>query len=105
VKNSTLTPSAFLVLQDYGKQKEAESLLLDTTVKETDLVFSNLGKPLRSNTVSRAWFMLALKAGVKVIRLHDARHTRASLMLKQGIHPKIVKERLGHSTISITLDT
>ena len=49
--------------------------------------------------------MLAAKAGVKVIRLHDARHTHASLMLKQGVHPKIVQERLGHATISITLDT
>ena len=37
--------------------------------------------------------------------MHDARHTHASLMLKQGIHPKIVQERLGHSTIAITLDT
>jgi len=49
--------------------------------------------------------MLAIKAGVKVIRFYDARHTHASLMLKQGAHPKIVQERLGHSTISITLDT
>jgi len=49
--------------------------------------------------------MLAARAGVKVIRLHDARHTHASLMLKQGIHPKIVQERLGHATIAITLDT
>ena len=39
------------------------------------------------------------------IRLHDARHTHASLMPKQGIHPKIVPERLGHSTIAITIDT
>ena len=36
---------------------------------------------------------------------YDARHTHASLMLKQGIHPKIVQERLGHTSISITLDT
>ena len=49
--------------------------------------------------------MLATRVGLKVIRLHDARHTHASLMLKQGIHPKIVQERLGHSTIAITLDT
>lgn len=100
-----LPPSAYLVLQDYRKQKEAEGLLLDTPLKDTDLAFSALGKPLRPNTVSRAWSLLATKAGVKVIRLHDARHTHASLMLKQGIHPKIVQERLGHSTISITLDT
>ena len=38
-------------------------------------------------------------------RLHDARHTHASLMLKQGVHPKIVQERLGHASIQITLDT
>ena len=43
--------------------------------------------------------------GVKVIRFHDARHTHASLWLKLGIHPKIVQERLGHSTLAIILDT
>jgi len=48
---------------------------------------------------------LVKRAGLEGIRLHDARHTHASLMLKQGIHPKIVQERLGHSTIAITLDT
>jgi integrase len=41
----------------------------------------------------------------KNIRLHDARHTHATIMLKQGVHPKVVQERLGHSTISTTLDT
>jgi integrase len=41
---------------------------------------------------------------LKGIRLHDLRHTHASLMLKQGIHPKIVSERLGHASIQITLD-
>ena len=45
------------------------------------------------------------QTGLKVIRSHDARHSHASLMLKQGIHPKVVQERLGHSSISITLDT
>ena len=49
--------------------------------------------------------MLATHAGLKVIRLHDARHTHASIMLKQGIHPKIVQERLGHASIQMTLDT
>lgn len=100
-----LPPSAFLIMSEYHKQKEAESTLLGTILNDSELVFSALGKPLRPNTVSRAWSNLAIKAGVRVIRLHDARHTHASLMLKQGIHPKVVQERLGHSTISITLDT
>jgi integrase len=47
---------------------------------------------------------LANRVGLKGVRLHDARHTHASLMLKQGIHPKIVQERLGHASIKITLD-
>jgi len=70
------------------------------------LVFSHLdGKPLLPNTVTHAWIKLVRRTGLKGIRLHDARHTHASLMLKQGVHPKIVQERLGHSSIQITLDT
>ena len=79
---------------------------LGIPLKDDDLVFSTFeGKPLRPNTITRAWAIVAARAGVKVIRLHDARHTHASIMLKQGIHPKIVQERLGHSSIAMTLDT
>ncbi len=45
------------------------------------------------------------RTGLKPIRLHDARHSHASLLLKQGAHPKVVQERLGHAGIQITLDT
>ena len=60
---------------------------------------------LLPNTVTHNWIKLVRRAGLDGIRLHDARHTHASLMLKQGVHPKIVQERLGHSSIQITLDT
>jgi integrase len=40
-----------------------------------------------------------------VIRLHDLRHTHATLALQAGVHPKVVSERLGHATASTTLDT
>ena len=69
------------------------------------MIFSTYyNKPLRPNTIDRAWVAIAKRAGVKAFRFHDARHTHASLMLKQGIHPKVVQERLGHSSISTTLD-
>ena len=55
--------------------------------------------------MTHAWIKLVRHTGLKGIRLHDARHSHASLMLKQGIHPKVVQERLGHSSIVITLDT
>ncbi len=45
------------------------------------------------------------KAGLPHIRFHDLRRTHATLLLKAGIHPKIVSERLGHANIGITLDT
>jgi len=96
-----LSPSVIPILSDH-KEKMRAILPL----KEDSLVFcTHEGTPLRPNSVSRAWTMLAARCGVKVIRFHDARHTHASLMLKQGIHPKIVQERLGHSGIAITLDT
>lgn len=101
-----LSPSAILVMRDYKEEIERRARELGTTIKDTDLIFSRLdGTPLRPNTVTRCWNEISKKAGVKQIRLHDARHTHASLMLKQGIHPKIVQERLGHSSISMTLDT
>lgn len=101
-----MPPSAFLVLEACRKAKETESLMLGVRLNDSDLVFSTIeGKPLRPNTVTRAWPTMAARAGVKVIRLHDARHTHACLMLKQGIHPKVIQERLGHASIAITLDT
>ena len=47
---------------------------------------------------------LARRSGLHGIRLHDLRHTHATLMLKAGVHPKVVSERLGHANIGITLD-
>jgi len=80
-------------------------MLLGTTLLEDDFVFSDLnGKPLLPGTITQAWRKLARQTGLQGTRLHDARHTHASLMLKQGTHPKIVQERLGHATISTTLD-
>jgi integrase len=101
-----LPPSALLVLQSYRRAAEIVSgTFADDGLKDTDLVFNNLGRPLRPNTVTRAWSVTASRAGVRRIRFHDARHTHAVLMLRQGVHPKIVQERLGHSSLAITLDT
>ncbi|MFH0768643.1 MAG: tyrosine-type recombinase/integrase, partial [Chloroflexota bacterium] len=74
-------------------------------VTDSDLVFCHWnGSPLLPSSITHTWLKLARRCGLKGIRLHDARHTHASLLLKQGIHPKIVQERLGHAGISITLD-
>jgi integrase len=52
------------------------------------------------------WFHRALdQAALPRIRIHDLRHTAATHLLNRGVHPKVVQELLGHSTISLTLDT
>lgn len=64
------------------------------------------GGPIRKNNLIRRWFKPLLeKAGLPEIRFHDLRHTAATLLLTLGVHPKVVQERLGHSQISVTLDT
>ena len=73
---------------------------------DTGLVFTKEnGEALDPETITR-WFRVAVKnAMLPEIRLHDLRHTHATLALQAGIHPKVVSERLGHATVSITLDT
>jgi integrase len=62
------------------------------------------GRTLAVQTVYARWHRLLTRAGVPLVRPHDARHTTATLMLGQGVHPKLVSEMLGHATVAITLD-
>lgn len=101
-----LSPSAALALREHKEKQEVERAILGILLKDDELIFSQLdGKPLLPDTVTHAWIKLVRRTGLEGIRLHDARHSHASLMLKQGTHPKIVQERLGHASIQITLDT
>ncbi len=71
-----------------------------------DLVFcTDRGRPLGWRDVHRDFKHVLRKAGLPAIRFHDLRHTNATLLLEQGVHPKVVQERLGHSDISVTLNT
>ena len=57
------------------------------------------------NLTARSFKPLLKRSGLPNTRLHDLRHTCATLLLSKGVHPKFVQELLGHATISITLDT
>ncbi len=72
---------------------------------QNDLVFCDeMGGLLNPDWISRDFRIKIRKAMVRDIRLHDLRHTYATLALKGGVHPKVVSERLGHATVGITLD-
>ena len=77
---------------------------MGTAPCDDDLVFAGAGgSPLLPDSVTPAWVKLARRTGLDV-RFHDARHTHATLMLKQNVRPKVVQERLGHASIATTSD-
>jgi len=74
--------------------------------KDLDLVFTtDDGNWIHPRNVARSYGIIVRKAKVPYIPLHGLRHTSATLLLQRNIHPKVVSERLGHSSIGITLDT
>jgi integrase len=62
------------------------------------------GQPLQPRSLTHAFIKFLRRRGLQHIRLHDLRHTHATHMLKAGIHPKIAQERLGHSSVGVTID-
>ncbi len=81
-----------------------QRLLAGEKWEEQDLVFPNLfGRPIEATNLVREFNKLLARANLPKIRIHDLRHTAATMILLMNIHPKIVSERLGHSDIRITL--
>jgi len=94
------------VLVAYKRAEKEKRLKRGMRLDPRDLVFARRdGSPIHPACFSQAFNRRVLTAQVPRIRFHDLRHTHATMALKARVHPKIVSERLGHSTIAITLDT
>ena len=101
-----LPTSALLVLREHYQEQEARWAMMEMQLKERDFVFTDIeGYPLKRDAVSAAWRRVAKKAGFPGLRLHDARHTVATILMEGDTHPFIVKEMLGHKSIKTTIDT
>ena len=101
-----LDAATVVALRAHRRAQAAERLLAGSIWQDEDLVFCRQdGQPLDPDSVSQSFERLGARAGLPRIRLHDARHTAASLLLAAAVHPKVVQERLGHATIATTLDT
>ncbi len=103
-----LGPLATEALASHWERQAAEKLVLGEVHEYKDLVFvTTIGTPVDAqNIVNRSFKPLLREAGLpNNIRFHDLRHTCATLMLSQGVNPKVAQERLGHADISMTMNT
>jgi integrase len=92
-------------LRAHRTRQKAERLAAGPAWQEHDLVFSTpLGLPFSPRTAYYHHEVFLAAAGLPRISFHDLRHTAATLLLLQGVNPKIVSEMLGHASVSITLD-
>lgn len=105
----SLPPSIVNLLDELkARQNEERLTITDKLNKEWDkhhFVFANeFGKPIRPDSISQWWSRFIDKNNVKKIRFHDLRHTSATLLINEGVHAKVISERLGHADISTTMN-
>lgn len=100
-----LSPDAVEVLHGIrGKQMESQ-LKYGEVWENTGYVFTQAdGSPVDPDMISKDFPKIIRSAGLPKMTLHGLRHAHASILLKEGINPKVVSERLGHSTIATTMD-
>jgi integrase len=106
IRTLDLPPLLVDALRSHRAQQAKQRLALGRVWHDEQLVCPAAdGSPWRPNSLTPAFRMLIRRLDLPCVRFHDLRHTHASLLLRQGVHPKIVSERLGHSGVGITLDT
>jgi integrase len=107
-RNVRLTAKARAALKDHRKRQLEERMRLADLWEDNGLVFPDqVGRPMNaSNLATRSFKPLLERAGLpETVRVHDLRHTCATILFQLGHHPKKVQELLGHANIGITLDT
>ena len=93
------------ILRAHQGQQLLHKLRLEGAYQDNDLVFSDpLGAPMNPMALTRAFQSLAKRVGITNAKLHDLRHFHASVMLQQNQSPALVSKRLGHASVSTTMD-
>jgi len=104
-----ITEKLAKALERYQKEQQwFANMVGDMFDNKEDLVIASLtGKPVDTSNFTTRYFKKMLEQGGldRNFCFHDLRHTHATLLLRQGVNIKVISERLGHSTIQMTLDT
>ncbi len=108
-RRKVVVPGAVLgILREHRRARREARLKAgpDWSGEFGDLVFATAtGRPIHPRNITRALKAILKRAGLPEIRFHDLRHSHATLLLVGGENPRVVQERLGHSQISVTLQT
>ncbi len=100
-----LSSVAVDALKEHKLRQESARLQAGEKWKERGLVFSGTsGQFLIPETVAKLFHRILSDLGFPYMRFHDLRHSAATILLTRGVHPKVVQEILGHSSISVTMD-
>jgi integrase len=105
-RRTLVMPTAIVQrLKEHEKRQVAERLWAGTRWHETGLIFANRnGGPTQARRVIEQFHQALEHAGIRRIRFHDLRHSCATLLLVQGVSPRVVMEVLGHSEIALTMN-
>jgi integrase len=105
VRALALFPETVEALREHRSRQEQERRRAGSMWADGDLVFPNeFGAYLSTTTLTRNLDGLLRRAGLPDVRFHDLRHSAATDWLRNGMHPKVASERLGHASVGITLD-
>jgi integrase len=99
-----LSNDTIKALQEHRKTIVADKLKAVDYLKHDLVVCTTFGGPATCRAIQKVWDRLITKYKAPKITFHDLRHTHASLLIKQGVHIKVISERLGHSSVAITMD-
>jgi integrase len=100
-----LAPGTVAALRVRQDVQEWERSLAGEAWKELGLIFTTMsGGPLDPGSVGHTLDRALKAASLPHVRTHDLRHTAATYLLSRGVHPKVVQELLGHSSITLTMD-
>ena len=104
-RSIALSLEATKLLGSIGAKQAEQRLAVGPTWQDTGYVFTRPdGRPIIPDEVSKGFLKLMRKSELPHMTLQGLRHAHATLLLTAGVHPKVVSERLGHSSIAITLD-
>ena len=104
-RSVALDSGTVTALRAHRVKQNQLKLMLGEAWQDNDLVFCrDDGTPVHPDRFTQMFDKHVRDSGLPRIRLHDLRHTHATLALAAGIHPKVVSERLGHSTVAFTMD-